>query len=307
MSPTEAAIESRPAALSIVCIVPFLNEASHLRCFLDSMADQVRFPDLLVLVDDGSRDASPTIAAEFAARHQNVRLMRRALRGAVPDRLADAAELRAFQWGLARIEDTWDVVVKLDADLKLNRDLIQTLERAFLRAPDLGIAGAYLSAIEPTTGILKRERCHPQHVRGATKFYRRACYAQIAPIEPFLGWDTVDEIAARARGWRTASLSCPNGDPVHLRATGSVDGTLRAQYRWGMCAYGIGQHPLWVLLSAGRRLGDRPHVFASLAFLAGWARALMRRHARAQPELRAHGRREQLARLRRSRARALPI
>jgi len=299
MSLTEWPLDSQPAALSIVCIVSFLNEAQHLQTFLDSMAGQVRFPDLLILIDDGSGDASPSIAAEFVAAYQNASLLRRPPRPATRDRLAEAAELRAFQWGLGQVQMQWDVVVKLDADLELSPDLFQTLESAFLQRPDLGIAGTYLSAIDPESGALKRERCDPRHVRGATKFYRRSCYEQIAPIEPFLGWDTIDEIAARARGWQTASLSCPQGDPIHLRPTGSVDGTLRAQYRWGMCAYGIGQHPLWVLLSSGRRLLDRPFLLGSLAFLTGWATAALRRHERAKPDVRAHGRDEQLAILRR--------
>jgi biofilm PGA synthesis N-glycosyltransferase PgaC len=300
MSPTEPSLDSQHRTLSILCIVSFLDEARHLQIFLDSMAGQLRFPDLLVLVDDGSSDASPAIAAEFAATHQNVRLLRRPRRPTVRDRLADAAELRAFQWGLDEVPRSWDVVAKLDADLQLTPDLFHTLEGAFLGRPDLGIAGAYLSAIDPKTGALKRERCHPQHVRGATKFYRRCCYEQIAPIEPFLGWDTIDELAARACGWHTASLSCSRGDPIHLRPTGNVDGRLRAQYRWGMCAYGIGQHPLWILLSAGRRLSERPRGLGSLAFLAGWARAGLRRQTRAEADVRAFGRREQLAVMRQS-------
>src|SRR4029077_18275289 len=40
---------------------------------------------------------------------------------------------------------------------------------------------------------------------------------------------------------------------------------------------GIGQHPLWVALSAARRLGDRPRLTGSAAFLAGWASARLRR------------------------------
>ncbi len=194
--------------------------------------------------------------------------------------------------------EPWDVVGKLDADLCLSRDLLSTIEQAFLQTPDLGITGAYLSTIDPATGEAKREPCDPQHVRGATKFYRRACYEQIAPIESFLGWDTIDEVTARACGWRTLSLSCPEGDPIHLRPTGSVNGLVRAQYRWGMCAYGIGQHPLWVLLSAARRLGARPRPFGSSAFLAGWATAALRRRRRAAPAVRAHVRHEQLTTLR---------
>ncbi len=298
MTASDVAPTAAPAALRIVCVVSFLNEERHLQAFLDSIAGQERVPDLLVLVDDGSTDASCAIAAEFAATRSNVRLLRRAPRPPTRDRLALAAELRSFHWGLSQVELPWDVAVKMDADLDLSPDLFHTLERAFLSTPDLGIAGAYLSVIDRRTGMRVRERCPPHHVRGATKFYRRACLREISPIPPILGWDTIDEVAARRHGWRTASLACPRGDTIHLRPAGSTDGRLRAHYRWGVCAYGVGQHPLWVILSAARRLGDSPRLLGSGAFLAGWALAAIRRRPRAAPDVRDFARSEQLSILR---------
>ena len=287
------------AALRIVCVVSFLNEEFHLRSFLSSMARQERYPDLLILVDDGSTDTSPTIAGEFAAGRRDTHLLRRAPRPRARDRLARAAELHSFQWGLSKTDEPWDVAVKMDADLELSPDLFTTLERAFLTSPDLGIAGAQLSVIDPKTGKRVRERCPPQHVRGPTKFYRRACLEQISPVPPILGWDTIDEISARRHGWQTFSVACTGGDTIHLRPTGSHDGRLRAQYRWGTCAYGIGQHPVWIGLSAVRRLGDRPHLMGSVAFLTGWCGAALRHRPRAARDVRAFGRREQLFIMRR--------
>ena len=284
--------------LRMVCIVPFLDEESHLGRFLESIVTQRRRPDRLVLVDDGCSDGSPRLANEFVQRHPWVQLLRRPPRPPRSDRLVDAPELVAFQWGLTQVPDEWDVAVKMDADLVLSSDVFSTLERAFLQRRDLGVAGTYLSVLDPASGELERERCPPHHVRGATKFYRRACYEQIAPISPMLGWDTIDEVAARQRGWSTESIACPSGDTVHLRPTGGEDGRLRAQFRWGTCAYGIGQHPLWVTSSVLRRLRERPRLLASAAFLAGWLTAPLRRVPRASAELRAFGRREQLDTLR---------
>jgi poly-beta-1,6-N-acetyl-D-glucosamine synthase len=260
---------------------------------------QDRFPDLLVLVDDGSTDDSATIAAEFASGRPNIRLLRRTPRPPARDRLANAPELQSFRWGLSEVEEPWDVAVKMDADLELVPDLFATLERAFLTTPDLGIAGSHLSVIDPRTGARVRERCRSDHVRGGTKFYRRACLNEISPIPPILGWDTIDEIAARKHGWQTGSLACLGGDTVHRRPIGSANGMLRAHYRWGTCAYGIGQHPLWVALSAARRLGDRPRLLGSLAFLTGWTTGLLLRRPRAASDVRCFGRREQLFIMRR--------
>jgi hypothetical protein len=309
MSEAQTTVDHRARAadpLRVVCVVSFLDEQRHLARFLASMAAQERPPDLLVLVDDGSSDASPAIATEWARGRRGVRLLRRPVRARDRDRLAQAAELRAFQDALSEIEELWDVAVKMDADLELGGDLFATLERAFLADPDLGIAGAHLSVVDPLTGVCVRERCPRQHVRGATKFYRRACLEQISPIPAILGWDTIDEIAARKLGWRTGSLDCPGAGALHLRPTGSGDGLLRAQYRWGVCAYGIGQHPVWVLLSATRRLGERPYVLGGAAFLAGWAGAPLRRRPRAAGDVRAYGRREQLATVWRRARRTVP-
>jgi biofilm PGA synthesis N-glycosyltransferase PgaC len=282
------------SGLRIVCVVPFLDEELHLPAFLASLVRQDRFPDLLVLVDDGSTDSSPDIAAEFAAARPNVRVLRRDPRPASRDRLADASELRSFGWGLSEVEQLWDVAAKMDADLELDPEVFATLERAFLESPDLGIAGAHLAVIDPSSGVRVRERCPAYHVRGATKFYRRACLTEISPIPPILGWDTIDEISARRHGWQTGSLACGGADTVHLRPTGAAGGRLRAHYRWGTCAYAIGQHPLWVALSAARRLADRPRLLGSVAFLSGWTGGALRRRPRAASDVRAFGRREQL-------------
>jgi biofilm PGA synthesis N-glycosyltransferase PgaC len=286
-------------ALRMVCVVPFLNEEMYLQAFLDSLNGQDRFPDQLVLVDDGSTDDSAAIAAEFAAGRPNICLLRRSPRPPARDRLADAPELQSFRWGLSEVRGPWDVAVKMDADLDLAPDLFATLERAFLTTPDLGIAGSHLSVIDPRTGAPVRERCRSGHVRGGTKFYRRACLNEISPIPPILGWDTIDEIAARRHGWQTSSLACVGGDTVHRRPTGGANGLLRAHYRWGTCAYGIGQHPLWVALSAARRLADRPRVLGSAAFLMGWTNGLLRRRPRAASDIRGFGRHEQLFIMRR--------
>lgn len=286
------------SALRIGCVVSFLDERPHLERFLASVEGQTRPPDELLLVDDGSADGSATLTRAFAARLPWARALSRPPRPPARDRLVGAPELRAFQWALPVLAEPWDVVVKMDADLVLSADLFETMEQEFDSDPRLGIAGAYLSAPDPTTGALTREPCRPEHARGPTKFYRRGCYEQIAPLTAALGWDTADEIAARRHGWRTAAIGCPSGDTVHLRPTGAHDGRLRAHYRWGICAYGIGQHPLWIAASAARRLRNRPPIVASLAFVAGWLAARARRAPRAPAEVRAFGRSEQLSELR---------
>ena len=282
----------------IVLVVPFLNEEAYLDTLLSSVASQTRPPDRLVLVDDGSTDRSYDIAARFGTTRDYVTVHRRPPRAVPSDRLATAAELQAFQWAIDQLEDCWDVVGKVDADLLLPSALLATLQHEFEVEPNLGMAGAFLSTLEPD-GAPVRLRTPPNHVIGATKFYRRECFEQISPIPQILGWDTVDETRARMRGWRTASIAIPGGDPLHLRPMGSHDGLLRAHWRWGLCAYGYGEHPLHVLLIGMRKAFDPPRVLGGLGYVGGWAYGCARRLPRAEPELRDYVHRDQLRRIRR--------
>jgi hypothetical protein len=276
--------------MRLVLVACFLDEQRHLPALLDSIAVQTRPPDRLLLVDDGSTDGSPELAEAFAREHDYATVLRRPSRPPAADRLAEAGELRAFAWALEGFHEPWDVAGKLDADLRLAPGALAALEARFAAEPRLGIAGPPLRSVD---GVAHRTRS--EHVEGATKFYRRRCLDDIAPLPPILGWDTIDEIRARMRGWRTDGTV---GEPVlHLRPMGAHDGMARAFRRWGACAYGYGEHPLHVVLIALRRMRERPRVVGGASYLAGWALAGVRRAPRAEPELRAYAQRDQLRRI----------
>jgi poly-beta-1,6-N-acetyl-D-glucosamine synthase len=284
--------------MRIVAVVPFLNEAHHLPRFLASVAAQTRRPDRLVLVDDGSTDGSGAIASEFAARHDFAVALTRPPRPPQRDRLATADELKAFLWAVEGLDEPWDVLAKLDGDLDLNPRTIAELETRLAADPGLGMAGSYLSE-ENGGGELARLRIRDGHVHGATKFYRRECWEQIAPLPTIIGWDTMDEVRARMLGWRTQSFEMPGGDPVHLRPRATYDGVARGLRRSGAGAYALGDHPLHVLLFSLRHARGAPGLPGAANYLAGWAGAAVRRGPRADPDVRAHIRRDELQRIRR--------
>jgi len=252
-----------------------------------------------VLVDDGSSDGSAETATAFADGRDDVVVLRRPPRPPARDRLATANELKAFQGAVEELGVEWDVVAKLDADLELTPATFETIETAFISDARLGMAGAKLSERGPD-GTFARIVSPVEHVEGATKFYRRACWDEIAPFPAILGWDTFDEFAAQMRGWRTASFEVRGGDPLHLRRMGGHGAILRSFRRWGVCSWGYGAHPLHVLLYGLQLMRRRrPRVVGGLNYLAGWTTAALRRAPRADAELRAAMRSAQLARIRR--------
>jgi|RhiMetdeSRZDD1v2_1073273.scaffolds.fasta_scaffold624525_2 poly-beta-1,6-N-acetyl-D-glucosamine synthase len=284
-------------SLAIAVVVPFLDEEWCLPTFLESMALQTRAPDLLVLVDDGSTDRSGEIAEAFAAGRDQVIVLHRPARPATRDRLAQAAELNAFQWAVGQVDARWDVVAKMDADLELPPAAVATLAQAFERESELGMAGLVLYERD-AAGVPVSEASPRRHIRGATKFYRRACWERIAPLPEILGWDTLDEFLARAAGWRTESFEVPDGRTLHLRRVGGHGPILRSFRRWGACSFGYGAHPVYVLLYAGILMRRRrPHVIGGVNFLIGWTAAALRGAPRADARVRQAVQRDQLARI----------
>ena len=277
--------------------VGFLNEEHYLPGFLETMAAQTRLPDRLYLNDDGSSDRSPEIAEAFVAEHDWARLIHRPPRPPEADRLAFGQEFQAFLWARDQVDEPYDVITKMDADLRLNPRLIETVMAALESEPRLGIAGGPLRVILPDGGT-ERERSPADHVRGPNKFYRRACLDQIMPVQAIAGWEAIDEAKAHMHGWETRTIEIPGDDTVHLRPTGAHDGRVRGFRRMGSNTWSYGAHPLAVFLGGVSRMRERPPVVSGLAFMAGWVYAAFKRYPRAEAEVRAVIRREQMARIR---------
>lgn len=84
-APTPARSGEHLSCLTLVCL---LNEEDYLPRFLASMARQTRFPERLVLVDDGSTDRSVELCEAWAADKPWVRTVQRPRRPPSKDRLA---------------------------------------------------------------------------------------------------------------------------------------------------------------------------------------------------------------------------
>jgi biofilm PGA synthesis N-glycosyltransferase PgaC len=284
---------SSTTRLRLVVVVVFLNEARFLQGFLGSIARQTRLPDRLLLVDDGSSDESLEIAYQFSETCDWASVLSRPVRPAAADRLADAPELKAFEWAIPCIGTDWDVVCKMDADLLLGPEAISAVMESFEGEAQLGMAGIRLLERTETGSLVAMGHIAspPEHVEGPVKFYRRECWDAISPLSPILGWDTADECDARRRGWRTMSVGGSNVTSLHMRRMGSHGSVLRSFRRWGVCAWGYGAHPLHVwLFGAQLMLRRPPRVIGG---------------PRVSADLRAHIRRQQMQGIR-HRVRGLP-
>jgi GT2 family glycosyltransferase len=267
----------------LLLVTPARDEASHLERTIRAVAAQTRLPDLWLVVDDGSSDATPDILERWVAELPFLRVLRAPQHenAAAADRLAYAAEARAFNWALNCVEiDEFTHLGKLDADIELQPDYFERLLERFAQEPGLGVAGGAL--LEQGNGGWRLTKVPAYHVRGALKLYSRECFAAIGGLEERLGWDTIDETYARMNGFATRSL--PGLTARHHRPVASRGGTLRGRARHGQCAYILRYSAWWVALRSFKVACSRPYGLSGLAFFYGYARSAIRRDGRVEDE-----------------------
>jgi poly-beta-1,6-N-acetyl-D-glucosamine synthase len=285
----------------LLIISPVRNEAAYLQRTIDSIVRQTVRPAAWLIVDDGSRDATPEIAARAAAEHDWIRLYRRPDRG---QRQVGAGVIVAFNEGLAQFDlNAFDYICKLDGDLELGSTYFARLFERFEADPRLGTASGKCWLV--TDAGLQRERTGDEFSLGAAKLYRTRCFEEIGGFRPVIMWDGIDCHRCRMLGWKAASLHDEELVIRHLRRMGSSFRSIyRGRLRWGYGQYYMGTHPLYALAIGVYRLFERPWVTGGALILLGYFGALLRGRARYDdPAFRQYLRQWQLGRLRFRRAR----
>lgn len=262
-----------------VIVSPCRDEAQFMRRTLDSVIAQTVPPALWVIVDDGSTDQTPQILAEYAAKHDFIRVVTRTDRGG---RSVGPGVIDAFYAGLDTVElDEFDYVCKLDLDLDLPPRYFERLMEMMEAEPRLGTVSGKTYYLDSQTGQRVMERIRDHMSIGASKFYRRACFEQIGGFVRQVMWDGIDCHRARMLGWVACSRDETDVQFEHLRPMGSSDkGILKGRMRHGYGQYFMGTGLVFITASALFRLTTPPVVLGSAAMWWGYMRAMLHREPR---------------------------
>jgi glycosyltransferase involved in cell wall biosynthesis len=282
-----------PSLPSYAIISPVRDEARHIRRTLEAIVAQTHLPSEWVIVDDGSTDATPEIVSEYAAAHPWIRLIPSSLQGR---RVRGSRIVAAFKLGRSELRGRPDVTVKLDGDLYVPPHYFAWVAEVFAQVPMAGLVGGVGLVWDGAAWVPEKAAKHS--VLGAFKAYRTACLDDIGGLQPSMGWDGIDEYAARARGWTVHVLS--ELSILHFRQRGSAQKWWAARWEEGIGNAFMGYRPDFLILRATYRgLVETPRVLGGLVLLAGfvWARGT-RRPQVSDLEARVELRKEQSSRIR---------
>ena len=248
-----------------------------MRQTLDSVIAQSVRPAKWVIVDDGSTDDTPEILAEYAKRHDWIRIVTRPDRGR---RSVGPGVIEAFYAGYETVNpDDYDYLCKLDLDLRLPPRYFEILMQRMTANPRIATCSG--KAYIEEGGRLVCEGHGDETSLGMTKFYRVSCFKEIGGFVREVMWDGIDCHCCRMKGWIACSWDEPELRFIHLRPEGSSQQSVYAgRMRHGHGQYFMGTGFLYMLASAIYRMNERPYVSGSLAVLWGWVKSAIQRKPR---------------------------
>lgn len=214
-------------------IIPSYNEEKFIALTLQSLVEQTVLPTKVVVVNDNSTDKTPEIVLTFAEKHPWISLINKTSNAV---HMPGSKVIQAFQEGQKHIDDDYDIIVKIDADLIFPSNYFETIINHFQSDTTIGMVGGFCY-IEKNGDWVLENLTDKDHIRGALKAYRKATFKQIGGLRAQMGWDTVDELLCKFYNWKVvtdASLHVK-----HLKPTGASY-TKAARYKQGEAFYTLG-------------------------------------------------------------------
>ncbi|WP_127845322.1 glycosyltransferase [Psychroflexus aestuariivivens] len=189
--------------MDILIIIPAYNEAQFIAECLDSLLNQSILPKKIIVVDDGSTDETPQILKKYASENQIISVY---TKSKSDEHQPGAKIIEAFQFGLNQVDFSYDVLCKYDADLVFPENYLEIMNEAYTKNPNLGMFGGICSIQKGNEWVIEN-LTNQDHIRGALKSYRKACFDDIGGLVTAMGWDTIDEFQARFRNWEVQTTS----------------------------------------------------------------------------------------------------
>jgi glycosyltransferase involved in cell wall biosynthesis len=255
----------------LIILMPMRNEIGTIETTLECITSQTLRPDLLIVLADGVKDGSDRVVERYAARHPWIALER------LPDRgfdLVGKGVAQVLNFGIGLIRDIpSEYVAKVDADLDLPPGYFRTLIDAFDTRPDLGLASGHPYTFE--RGRKLQERHGDRFPSGTARVYRREFLHQVGYWVASVGWDTVDILRMRMRGYEVQVFH--DLEYHHIRRMGTRNGYIDGMLRDGRNAYLTGYAPWFIFLRAVFNGIYRPYLLRTACMLAGYAGAWFRR------------------------------
>lgn len=248
-------------------IIPAYNEERFIELTLHSIAQQTVLPQKVVVVNDNSTDGTKEVISRLIEDYQWLQLVNRR---SDTVHLPGSKVVHAFLEGYNAVDENYDVIVKLDADLILPPDYFERVLDVFKSDNKVGMAGGFCYVEKNGEWVLEN-LTDKDHIRGALKAYRKECFLQIGKLKPAMGWDTVDELLAKYYGWKVITIESLK--VKHLKPTGA-NYNKAARYKQGEAFYSLGYGFIITAIASAKLALRKKSFILFMDYISGYLKAL---------------------------------
>lgn len=214
-------------------VIPAHNEQDFISLTLNSLVSQTILPKKVVIVNDNSTDTTEEIVLAYTKNYPFIQLVNKTSDAI---HLPGSKVIQAFQKGFDTLDENYDIIVKIDADLIFPANYFETIIKHFNSDSTIGMVGGFCY-IEKKGDWVLENLTDKDHIRGALKAYRKETFKQIGGLKPAMGWDTVDELLCKFYNWKVVTDESLH--VKHLKPTGA-NYNKTARYKQGKAFYTLG-------------------------------------------------------------------
>ena len=247
-------------------VIPAHDEELYISQTLNSLVSQTILPSKVQIVNDHSTDKTAEICQTFVEKYSFISMISNTSDSA---HMPGSKVIKAFNLGLGNLDEDYDIIVKLDADLILPKDYFEKILKAFESDSKIGMAGGF-AYIQKNGNWELESLADKDHIRGAFKAYRKECFQDIGGLRPAMGWDTADELLAQYYGWKIATDE--SLIVKHLKPTGA-NYNQQARYKQGESFYTLGYGFLITLIASAKLAMKKKQPKLFLDYLKGYQMA----------------------------------
>ena len=117
-------------------VIPSYNEEALIALTLQSLISQTVLPSKIVVVNDNSTDRTAEIVLDFAKDNPYITLVNKTSSAV---HLPGSKVIQAFQKGFETLDNDYDIIVKIDADLIFPSNYFETIINHFESDDRIGI------------------------------------------------------------------------------------------------------------------------------------------------------------------------
>lgn len=249
-------------------VIPAYNEEAFIALTLQSLISQTLLPKKVVVVNDNSTDKTAEIVLAFAKENSFITLLNKTSEAI---HLPGSKVIQAFHKGFETLDNNYDVIVKLDADLILPNNYFESISSTFEKDAEVAMVGGF-AYIEKNGDWIIENLTDKDHIRGAFKAYRKTFFEQMGNLKPAMGWDTVDELLAKFYGWKVITDS--SLIVKHLKPTGA-NYNKKARYKQGEAFYTLGYGFLITTIASAKLALMKKKPLLFLDYVLGFWKAKM--------------------------------